>query len=174
MFAMRQVVFAARGPRVLVFSALVSLLLGGVWFASKSAPALGAPIQGVERTTETGSYRIRLRIGPKVPMAMTTMTTVDQGQSVNRHLEVHIFDRKSGAEVKAAVPVIRITNRETGTSRGLHNVKACLVSRHREAEPHFGDNLYLPSGTYTVAISVGQEIVTFRNLAVKGTGVPGM
>jgi len=102
------------------------------------------------------------------------MTTVDQGQPVNRHLEVHIFNKKSGAEVKAVVPVVRITNQATGTSRGLPNVKACLVSGHRETEPHFGDNLYLLDGTYTVAVSVGKEIAIFRSVAVKGTGSPGM
>ncbi|MGH2361265.1 MAG: hypothetical protein ACRDGM_12095 [bacterium] len=174
MFDMRQVTFAACGRLFLVFGALVSLLLGGAWFALQSVPALGASIQDVEQTTDTSSYRIKVKIGPKVTMAMTTMTTVDHGQSVNRHLEVHIFDKKSGAEVKAVVPVVRITDQATGTSRGLPNVKACLMSRHRETEPHFGDNLYLRNGTYTVAVSVGKEIATFRNLAVKGTGAPGM
>lgn len=173
-FGIRWVISVSRGRLHLLFGALVSLLLAGAWSALQSVPARGAPIQGVEWTTDTSSYRIKIRIGPKVTMAATSMTTVDQRRPVNRHLEVHIFDKKSGAEVKTVVPAVRITNQGSGTSRGLPNVKACLVSKHRETEPHFGDNLYLANGTYTVTVSVGKEIAIFRNLVVKGTGAPGM
>jgi len=98
------------------------------------------------------------------------MTTVEQGQPVNHHLEVHIFDRRSGVEVKTLVPVVTITNQTTRGSRALANVRACLVANHRETEPHFGDNLYLPEGTYTVTVRVGSETATFRNVAVKASG----
>ena len=174
MFRMKRVMSASHGRLLFLFGALLGLLLGGPWFASKSAPTLAASVQGIEQTTETVSYRIKLRIGPKVTMAATTMTVVDQGRPVNRHLEVHIFDRKSGAEVKSVIPVVRIKNQATGASRGLANVKACLTSRHRETEPHFGDNMYLLDGTYTVTVSVGKETAIFRDLAVKGTGSLGM
>ncbi|MGH2628069.1 MAG: hypothetical protein ACRDHY_15630, partial [Anaerolineales bacterium] len=50
-----------------------------------------------ERAARTASYSIKIRTGPKVTMAMSsTMTTADQGKPVNRHIEVHVFNRSSG------------------------------------------------------------------------------
>ena len=94
--------------------------------------------------------------------AMTAMTITDEGQPVNRHLEVHIFDRNSGAQVKDLTPKVTITNQATGVSRGLPNVTACLESNHLEVEPHFGDNLYLPDGQYGVTVEVGNETAVFE------------
>ena len=141
-----------------------------------------------DHTTETSSYRITLRAGPTVTMDVmqmgATMTTVDQGQAVNHHLEVHIFDKGSGAEVKDLVPTVRITDPATGDSRelaaSLHSsgqvpyVTACLLSNHRVKEPHFGDNLYLRDGTYTLTLGVGNESAVFENVAVTATAPPGV
>jgi hypothetical protein len=85
------------------------------------------------------------------------MTMVDRGQPVNHHLEVHIFDKVSGAEVKNLIPNVTITDKAAGTSQGLGNVQACLLANHRVTEPHFGDNLYLPNGRYTVTVGIGSE-----------------
>ena len=95
-------------------------------------------------------------------MTVTAMTMTDQGQPVNRHLEVHIYDRNSGAQVKDLIPKVTITNQATGTSRGLPNVTACLESNHLEVEPHFGDNLYLPDGKYAVTVDLGNETAVFE------------
>ena len=46
---------------------------------------------------------------------------------------------------------------ETGSSLGVSFVSACLISKHCNVEPHFGDNIYLPEGTYTVTVGVGDE-----------------
>ena len=94
---------------------------------------------------------------------------MDQGQSVNRHLEVHIFDKNTGAKVTDLVPSVRLIYQRTGVSReladaqetgsslGVSFVTACLISKHREVEPHFGDNIYLQKGIYTVIIGVAAE-----------------
>ena len=131
------------------------------------------PVPGVEQTaTLTASYRVELWTGPALTMMMMSfpiMSTVDQGQPVNRHLEVHIFDRNSGADVPGVNPAVRITDKatgasrelagtqETGASQGVSFVTACLISKHREVQPHFGDNIFLPDGKYTVSVVVGNE-----------------
>ena len=106
-------------------------------------------------------------------MMMTSfpiMSSIDQGQPVNRHLEVHIFDKVSGAKLDDLVPSVRLTHQGTGVSReladgqdtgsslGVSFVTACQLSKHRAIEPHFGDNVSLQKGTYTVIIGVAEEI----------------
>ena len=91
---------------------------------------------------QSASYRIELPIGPVVTMMeFTEMSTMDQGQPVNYHLKVHIFDASSGAVVMDVIPVVRITNQATGVSREMEtgtfsrvhaNVMACMVSKSCE------------------------------------------
>ena len=97
------------------------------------------------------------------------MSSMDRRQTVNRHLEVHIFDKISGDKLTDLVPSVRLTHQETGASRELADVQetgtalgvsfvtACLLSKHRAVEPHFGDNIYLQKGTYTVIIGISKE-----------------
>ena len=143
---------------------------------STVAPAVAsmASSQGPEPTAQTASYRIQVVAGPVVMedamMRMSgIMSTMDRGQPVNRHLEVHIFDRSTGAVRKDLVPTVRITEQSTGTTRqladvhaagtaqGVAYVLACMMSEHRVEARHFGDNLYLPDGIYTVTVEVDGE-----------------
>jgi len=152
-----------------------------------------ASLQGVDtasqwRAIQTASYRIELGIGPVVTMmtSFPIMSMTDQAQPVNRHFEVHIFDKSSGAKVMDMIPTVRITDQVTGSSRelatdqatgssqGVAFVMACSISKHRVIEPHFGDNLYLPDGEYTVTVGVGNETAIYENIAVKAAGSPGM
>lgn len=129
--------------------------------AASVATSTALSSEWTEQTTETASYRVMVRVGPSVSLqvmqAGATMTVMDQGRPVNHHLEVHIFDRRSGAEVKSLTPQVTITGPGIATPRGLPDVRACLLANHRVIEPHFGDNLYLADGTYSVAIGVGTE-----------------
>ena len=155
-------------------SALVTTaLLTGVMLlllpAEPTAAQMGAPSEFEEWKAQTASYTIKMRIGRKVSMAMSSaMTVTDQGKPVNRHMEVHIFSRRSGAEVKDVVPIVKVMGPDGG-SRQLSNITACRVSKHRETEPHFGDNVYLPDGTYTITVTVGTETSAFSIVALKAT-----
>ena len=142
----------------------IVLLLGLASCTSTAIPTHPALDEGEEQTIETASYVIRIWTGPEVTLAMEfpIMAMMDQGQPVNHHLEVHIFDKSSGDEVLEVIPVVEITDQETGISRGLPTVTACLEGNHREIAPHFGDNLYLPDGKYTVTVEVGDEIASFE------------
>ena len=138
-----------------------------------TATSAPTPVPGIEQAlVETASYRIELWTGPALTSMMTSfpiMSMMDQGKPVNRHLEIHIFDKASGAKVKAVSPMVVIVNQETGTSselapdqatggaRGASFVTACMMSQHREVHPHFGDNLYLPAGKHTITVRIGEK-----------------
>lgn len=140
----------------------------------------------VEASGETASYRMELGIEsaemmlmpgeaegategevmvqlPGMPMPKASMT--DQGYPVNHHLEVQIFDKASGAIVDK-MPMISITDAETGTSRELEDVMAMHPVDADERDIHFGNNVYLPSGTYTVKVTLDGETAEFEDLAV--------
>ena len=169
--------------------AFVVILLGGL--ACSDTEPTETPQDSTEwthYTSQTASYRITLRMGPVVSMDVmqsgAPMTTVDRGQPVNHHLEVHVFDKSSGAEVKDLVPSVTITDLETGDAREfavdrhpngeVPFVTACLLADHRVEEPHFGDNLHLRDGTYTIAIGVGNESAVLENISVKAMEPSGV
>ena len=182
--------YASRTPLLLLFGPLVVLLSGLACSSSEpTATPLRTPVPGVEQTTtETASYRVELWTGPALTMmtAFPIMSTMDQGQPVNRHLEVHIFDKSSGAKVTGMIPAVSITDQatgvsrelagaqETGASQGVSFVTACLISKHREVEPHFGDNIYLPVGTYTFTVGVGNETAVAEISLTKAADSSGM
>ncbi|MBI2855807.1 MAG: hypothetical protein HYX93_03050 [Chloroflexi bacterium] len=159
--------------RLLATFALVSMLLG-VLACSRSEPTEPPKVlnEWTDHTTQTESYRINVRTGPRVTLEVMqaggSMTEVDRGRPVNHHLEVHIFDKTSGAEVKTLIPEVGITSIATGeftafaptaeADGDIPYVTACLLANHRLKEPHFGDNLYLANGTYTVTVTVGSEV----------------
>ena len=151
---------------------VVALLVTACGGSTPTVTPQRTPVPGVEQAaTETSSYRVELWTGPALAMMMSLpiMSTVDQGQSVNRHLEVHIFDKSNGAKVTDVIPVVSITYQatgasreladvqETGASQGVSFVMACMISLHRQVQPHFGDNIYLTDGEYTVTVSIGNE-----------------
>jgi len=119
---------------------------------------------GLEQTTQTASYEISIWTGPEVTMMMEfpVMAMMDQGMPVNHHLEIHLFDVRTGEELLDVIPEVEIRVVATGASRGLPNVKACLESHHRATAPHFGDNLFLPDGAYEIIVEVEGEIAEFE------------
>ena len=138
-----------------------------------------------ELTAETDSYRVTLVIGPVVGEAMAMrmsgiMSLMDQGRPVNRHLEIHIRDKSRGVLIQDTAPAVEITDRSAQTSQTLSiagdasqghaYVLACMLSEHRPADRHFGDNLYLPDGTYTFTVEVGAETAVLENILVKAPG----
>jgi len=142
---------------------------------------------GDERTQSTGHYRIVLDIGPvptvlrpdqvssatdgEVPLAMPgmpmpTLAMTDQGRPVNRHIEVAVYDKVTGARHERPAPKITITDRKTGRSRELQAVTAMYDVTEGQDDLHFGDNVHLANGTYRITVSVGGERAVFKKVAV--------
>ncbi len=155
-------------------TARVAVVLSGVISllglpAGPSVAQMGMPTDFEERATQTASYTVKIRTGPKVTMPSPTMTVTDQGKPVNHHIEVHIFNKGTGAEVKDLIPTVRVADQATGTSRVLPNITACRISKHRDTEPHFGDNVYLSDGKYTISVTVSSETAIFRDVVLKAS-----
>ena len=167
----------SHGATAVVLPALVAVLLAVV-ACSGPEPIVARPdsTEWIDRTTMTASYRVVLSIGPSVTLDSTRtgakMTMVDREWPVNRHIEVHVFDTDGGVVVNREIPIVRIGDLTTGASRGLAtafdlreenpHITACLLTSHRAAEPHFGDNLFLSGGSYVVTVGVGNETAAFE------------
>lgn len=106
---------------------------------------------------------------PGMPMPVMTMT--DQGQPVNRHLEVHLFNKTTGAVLESPIPTMTITD-AMGKSRKLASVTAMYGAKEGTSDWHFGNNVYLPDGTYTISVQVGNEQATFKDVPVTGGTAP--
>ena len=147
----------------------------------------------VSQTQTTASYKIELDIGPAAMMLtpdqaagaasgevmvampgmpMPVMNTTDQGQPVNHHLEVHISNLATGAMVTTPPPTVTITD-SMGMSRVLSNLMLMYDVQMGPSDTHFGANVYLPDGTYTVEVMEGAETATFAAVMVSGgAGLP--
>lgn len=119
------------------------------------------PAQTTRQSAQTASYRIELLVGPVQMIMGAGMSMTDQGQPVNHHLEIHIYDKASGAEVIGARPEVRIENVFNGTLREFTDVRECLPPNDHGAGPHYGDNLYLADGEYLITIIIGGESADF-------------
>jgi methionine-rich copper-binding protein CopC len=145
-------------------------------------------------TQTTASYALALEIGPVAEMltpedvAGATSGEVmvpgpgmmpdiaammmDDGLPANHHLEVHIHDRMTGLVVSGTMPTISVTSQATGETRELDNVMAMYDVAAGMSDLHFGQNVYLPDGSYTITVRVSGELATFPN--VKVSGAPSM
>jgi hypothetical protein len=169
-----------------IISSVVIVALALCLFAG-SAFAQG----GLTQTTD--HYKTELDIGPlatmlmpnqvagaksgeamvQMPgMAMPEMAMTDQGHPVNHHLEFHIYDKASGAVIKDVVPTITITDQASGASRQLAVVVAMYDVAVGDSDFHWGNNVYLADGMYTITAKVGSDTVTFKDVSVSGGTAP--
>lgn len=165
--------------------------LGALLVSLAAGPAYAAPGE-TEQTQTTAHYTITLTFGGTASMltpeqaagakegevmvdmpgmAMPAMSMTDQGQPINHHLEIAVVDKASGAVITDQLPVITLKNDTTGATRTLDPVMAMYDVQVGKADTHFGNNLYLPDGTYTITAVVHGETATFAPLTV-GAGSP--
>jgi hypothetical protein len=100
-------------------------------------------------------------------MPMPQMSSTDQGQTVNHHLEVHLKDASSGNVLSNPIPSISIAD-SSGNSRQVSNIVQMYDPTAGQSDLHFGNNVYLPGSTYTVTVTIGPETATFANISVSG------
>ena len=76
------------------------------------------------------------------------------------HLEIHIFDKKTGNVIKTANPVLTVKNDVTGQT-----IQVPIVVMQGIVEGpndiHYGNNVDLPKGQYTVTVVIGSETASF-------------
>jgi hypothetical protein len=101
-------------------------------------------------------------------MAMSGMAMTDAGHPVNHHLEVHLYNRATGALITNQMPTISIKDQGSGATRQLASVMAMYDIKQGMRDFHFGTNVYLPAGTYSVNVAVGHETAVFNDVLVGG------
>jgi hypothetical protein len=92
---------------------------------------------------------------------------MDQGMAANHSVNVHIELADAMTVVMDVKPTIRITDKATGVARDLPAVMGMYGSSMGQADFHYGQNVFLPDGSYTVTVMVGPtDAAQFRNVAV--------
>jgi hypothetical protein len=129
-----------------------------------SIQAMFTPAQVASQHPKTGEVMFSGQM--TMPPGMDP-STVDMGNmpSMNippewRHLEAHIYDKKTGDVVKTLTPVITLTNKFTGMTRPISMVTMQGVIEG-PGDFHYGNNVDLPTGQYTVTVAVGSESANF-------------
>ena len=129
----------------------------------------------------TPNYTLVLGIGPaetmvspmdamhgmagEVAVTGRSMTHTDQGMAANHHLEVQITQAATGSVVMDVTPTIRITDKLSGTSRDLPQVMGMYGSTMGPSDFHYGQNVFLPDGTYVVTVLLGPaDTAQFRDV----------
>lgn len=109
-----------------------------------------------------------LVIGGAPPVGLTAKSSPDH------HLVIHVYDVKSGKAVTDAK--VRMSFRSLGNSAGHQtNVPVVIMQEigRGEQSTHYGNNVTMPNGSYSVAIIINRQKVTFT-IALTDSGVPSM
>ena len=146
----------------------------------------------VLQTVSTTSYNVTLVIGPTETMVMPDaakgatdgeimapmpgmsipeMATMDAGHPVNHHLEIHLVNKSDGKVVTDTAPTIAITNAK-GVSRAVSPIAAMYGVTAGPNDWHFGGNVYLAGGAYTITATIAGETATFANVLIAGNPAP--
>lgn len=99
-----------------------------------------------------------LMVGPSMSGMMTEMD--QRGNKLNHHLDIEVQDAKSGEVLKGRNLKISVTKEG---SKDAQNVRAMPMydMQQGERDYHYGDNVYLPAGQYTVRVALGDDSVEF-------------
>ena len=141
----------------------------------------------VERTVDTASFRLTLGIGPaeamltpdqaaaqhatsgEVMAAMPGMAMPGGMAMGNRHVEVRVVARATGAVVKDAAVAITLADADGRVVR-VEPVVAMYGAAAGPADWHYGNNAEVPDGTYRVEVSANGEAAMFADVMVGGAG----
>jgi hypothetical protein len=139
-----------------------------------SAAMAAAP---VTQQAQTAHYRIELDVGPMEEMFMQADVAAKhltdgelmvsgnmatpKDMATARHVEVHAYSLDQNATVTSATVSIAVTD-------AAKNVQQLPIAKmygiaEGPSDTHFGNNLSLPAGNYTIDAIVNGERATFRN-----------
>jgi len=132
---------------------------------------------GVTMTKVAGPYKLVLQLLPAEPfytqdqyakehpkdgmLVMGGATPVAPGAAShpNHHLIVHVYDAASGKALTNATVTIRYGT-VSGATKNLPIVEMQAIGKGPQST-HYGNNLYLPDGTYTVTVTANGNTATF-------------
>src|SRR5208282_358059 len=134
-----------------------------------------APVM-IQQNATTADYKPQLIIGPPAQMLTTSQTatatagevmvggemvSMTMGMAGVYHLEVHVYNLMSGAVVTDKNVTIQIVNNATHQATNVPIVVMydMMVGL---SDTHFGNNVNLAPGNYTVTVNVAGETATFN------------
>jgi hypothetical protein len=158
--------------------------------ANPCGPASGsmASMKGMSETssaspiiqnTTTADYKLMLQLGsPETMLAMCQVTdstisgeVMVSGQMIDDmsttmkstpyHLELHVYDIKTGATVALPVHEIRITITNSSGMSSIIPIAEMFGVHGGLTDLHYGNNVHLVSGSYTIRVSVAGEKASF-------------
>ena len=155
------------------------------------AGAVAAQAADTMQTKTAGTYRVELHVLPAEPFfskADVAAKNVKEGMEIeggatpvapdaashpNHHLVVHVFDKKTGKAVTDATVTMNFIALK-GKPGGAPNEVAVVVMQavgKGPASTHYGNNVTMPPGRYSVAVTVNGEKAVF---AVTASDAPAM
>ena len=160
--------------------------LCGVIGVLASLPVFAAATTPIKAETQTADYRLDLQIGPMEKMysaADVAAKHLTQGEvmsggkmtmiaaSVNkadiRHLEIHVHALDGGKVVTDADVTIAVTNSGTQEVQDLPTAKMYGI-KEGVPDTHFGNNVDMPPGNYTINVTVNGEKAAFNVVVPAG------
>ena len=162
-----------------VFAAALIALPSAAGAAGTPAHTRSMAMGTVTIPVTAGAYRMTLMIGPREAMytqvqAQRTHPTTGEimlrgvmmggmGMGMpNRHLEVHVLDRRTMRPVSN--PMVSITYQATSPMmmRPVQVPVAVMVGLSMDmSDIHYGNNVYMPAGTYRVSVHANQAYATY-------------
>lgn len=146
------------------------------------ALAAGEETGGLKQEAQSTHYRLGLQIGPKEEMfskaeadakhptsgevmvsgSMAGMAMPGMSMGMDeRHLEVHVLSRETGQPVTDAQVQITLTNDATGKAETVP-IAVMYGVGEGPSDWHYGNNVSMPSGAYTVLVVVNGESALFH------------
>jgi len=166
-----------------VFAAALIALPSAAGAAGTPAHTAAMGMGTVTIPVTAGVYRLTLMIGPREAMYTqaqarrshpttgeimlrgTMMGGMGMGMGMgmpNRHLEVHVLDRRTMHP--ASNPVVSITYQATSPMmmRPVQVPIAVMVGLNMDmSDIHYGNNVSMPGGAYRVSVHVNQASATY-------------
>jgi len=166
-----------------VFAAALIALPSAAGAAGTPAHTRSMPMGTVTIPVTAGAYRITLMIGPREAMYTqaqvrrthpmtgeimlrgTMMGSMGTGMGIgmpNRHLEVHVLDRRTMRPVSN--PMVSITYQAMSPMmmRPVQVPVAVMVGvSMNTSDIHYGNNVYMPPGTYRVSVHANIAYATY-------------
>lgn len=155
-----------------------ALLLIG-WMVLATWPAAAASMASPSQEQKTAHYLLDLKIGPAEQMFSTddpaahrpttgevmvdgdmSMAGMSMAVGDERHLEVHVYTLDKGDVVTDAKVAITVTGPSSKTTEEVPVVKMYGVVEG-PSDTHYGNNVSLPPGTYSIAVTVNGESAEF-------------
>lgn len=153
-----------------------ALLLGLA--GAVALPAFAAGTSPIKSETKTAHYRLELQIGPTEKMVspadvaakhltdgevmvggkMSMGSSMDMADT--RHLEIHVYALDGGKVVTDAAVAIAVTNSDSKKVEDVPSAKMYGI-KEGPSDTHFGNNVSMPPGPYSVGVSVNGEKAEF-------------